>query len=171
MGRVKNYRSHPGILMPPSAIFYNDTLEPCATNGVIHWSDLRNPELPLIFYGHEFQEECLDEVKISYDWRCIFSSFYLQRATWYNPKEIDKIVQIISSLLREGEKSSPPLKPAEIGVMAPWREQVWKLRERLRNEKLSAVDVGTVEVCTQCAVFIATVNDADCRTIKEEKVA
>jgi len=27
----------------------------------------------------------------------------------------DKIVQIISWLLREGETSSPPLKPAEIG--------------------------------------------------------
>jgi hypothetical protein len=30
--------------------------------------------------------------------------------------------------------------------MAPWREQVWKLRERLRKESLNAVDVGTVEV-------------------------
>ena len=30
--------------------------------------------------------------------------------------------------------------------MAPWREQVWKLRERLRIEKYNKVDVGTVEV-------------------------
>jgi len=30
-------------------------------------------------------------------------------------------------------------------VMAPWREQVWKLREQLRKEGLNAVDVGTVE--------------------------
>lgn len=30
--------------------------------------------------------------------------------------------------------------------MAPWRGQVWKIRERLRKEKLSGVDVGTVEV-------------------------
>ena len=30
--------------------------------------------------------------------------------------------------------------------MAPWREQVWKLREQLRKESLNAVDVGTVEV-------------------------
>jgi superfamily I DNA and/or RNA helicase len=29
--------------------------------------------------------------------------------------------------------------------MAPWREQVWKLREELRKERLHAVDVGTVE--------------------------
>ena len=30
--------------------------------------------------------------------------------------------------------------------MAPWREQVWKLRETLRKEGLRSVDVGTVEV-------------------------
>jgi len=54
-------------------------------------------------------------------------------------------VEVITSLMQEAETCSPPLRPADIGVMAPWREQVWKLRERLRNEKLTAVDVGTVE--------------------------
>ena len=29
--------------------------------------------------------------------------------------------------------------------MAPWREQVWKIREALRKEVLYDVDVGTVE--------------------------
>jgi hypothetical protein len=29
--------------------------------------------------------------------------------------------------------------------MSAFREQVWKIREYLRKEKLSAVDVGTVE--------------------------
>ncbi|KAG6837047.1 hypothetical protein H0H93_015618 [Arthromyces matolae] len=124
----KNYRSHPAILMPPSALFYNDSLEPCANNGTITWSGLRKAELPLMFIGHEFPEECVDE-----------------RATWYNKGEIDKIVETIVSLLLEAERCDPPLSPADIGIMAPWREQVWRLRERLRNEKLHAVDVGTVE--------------------------
>ncbi|KAF8064102.1 P-loop containing nucleoside triphosphate hydrolase protein [Lyophyllum atratum] len=125
---VDNYRSHPAILMPPSAIFYADSLEPCATNGTITWSGLGNPELPLMFFGHQFPEECVDE-----------------RATWYNKGEIDEVVKVITSLMLEAQACSPPLRPADIGIMAPWREQVWKLRERLRNEKLSAVDVGTVE--------------------------
>ncbi|KAG5646161.1 hypothetical protein DXG03_004214 [Asterophora parasitica] len=128
---VKNYRSHPAILMPPSAIFYNDSLEPCATNGTITWTGLGNPELPLMFFGHNLPEECVDEV--------------MDRATWYNKGEIDKVIEVITTLLQEAETCSPPLRPAEIGIMAPWREQVWKLRERLRNEKLGAVDVGTVE--------------------------
>ena len=37
--------------------------------------------------------------------------------------------------------------------MAPWREQVWKLREQLRKESLNAVDVGTVEVSAKPACF------------------
>ncbi len=52
----------------------------------------------------------------------------------------------VTSLLSESDASDPPLRIDEIGVMAPWREQVWKLRERLRSRGLGKVDVGTVEV-------------------------
>lgn len=55
-------------------------------------------------------------------------------------------MEVIKSLLADSEKCKPRLHAKEIGVMAPWREQVWKLRERLRKEGLNAVDVGTVEV-------------------------
>ncbi|PBK71878.1 P-loop containing nucleoside triphosphate hydrolase protein [Armillaria solidipes] len=126
---VKNYRSHPAILMPPSALFYNDTLEPCARgNGVVVWSGLPNANIPLTFIGSTSLEECIDE-----------------RETWYNTGEIDLVVRTIKSLLAEGAMSVPPLAPKHIGVMAPWREQVWKLRERLRKEQLGQVDVGSVE--------------------------
>ncbi|KAJ7452153.1 P-loop containing nucleoside triphosphate hydrolase protein [Mycena galericulata] len=125
---VKNYRSHPAILMPPSAIFYDDSLVPCAVNGVIAWSGLPNPRLPLLFIGRDSKEECVDE-----------------RASWYNTGEIKCTVDTIVSLLADGASSSPPLQASEIGVMSPFREQVWKLREYLRKEKLNAVDVGTVE--------------------------
>ncbi|KAJ7222278.1 AAA domain-containing protein [Mycena pura] len=120
--------SHPAILMPPSAIFYDDSLLPCAVNGTIMWSGLPNPRLPLLFIGSEAKEECVDE-----------------RASWYNTGEIKCTVDTIVSLLAEGASSSPPLQASDIGVMSAFREQVWKIRERLRKEKLSAVDVGTVE--------------------------
>ncbi|KAJ7146052.1 P-loop containing nucleoside triphosphate hydrolase protein [Mycena epipterygia] len=126
---VKNYRSHPAILMPPSAMFYDDSLVPCAVNlGTIVWSGLPNPHLPLLFVGNESKEECVDE-----------------RSSWFNPMEIKCVLDTVVSLLAEGAASSPPLQASEIGVMAPFREQVWKIRECLRKEKLSAVDVGTVE--------------------------
>ncbi|KAF8903069.1 AAA domain-containing protein, partial [Mucidula mucida] len=126
---VKNYRSHPAILMPPSAIFYDDTLEPSAIfNGIITWSGLPSPKIPLKFIGGQWKEECIDE-----------------RATWFNEGEIDQVVATVTSLLSESDASDPPLCIDEIGVMAPWREQVWKLRERLRSRGLGKVDVGTVE--------------------------
>lgn len=60
---VENYRSHPAILMPPSAIFYEDSLEPCAINGIISWSKTPDSQLPLMFIGHEHKDETADEVR------------------------------------------------------------------------------------------------------------
>lgn len=76
----------------------------------------------------------------------IETHYFCQRASWFNDGEISKVVDTITSLLAEGETSTPPLQAADIGVMAPWRGQVWKIRESLRKKSLSRVDVGTVEV-------------------------
>jgi len=124
--------------MPPSAIFYNDTLQPYARNGKISWSGLPNPLLPLKFVGTEASEKSTDE-----------------RASWFNPGQINIIVAIIKSLLEDPRASDPPLRPGDISVMAPWRKQVWVMRKRLRNEGFSAVDVGTVEVRHWVSVFFS----------------
>jgi hypothetical protein len=135
------------ILMPPSAIFYDDSLEPCAQNGAISWTGLPNSEFPLVFIGNDSDEESIDEVRyISDELHCTDTQLLCQRASWFNDGEISKVVNTITSLLAEGTTSTPPLEAAHIGVMAPWRGQVWKIRESLRKKSLSRVDVGTVEV-------------------------
>jgi superfamily I DNA and/or RNA helicase len=48
--------------------------------------------------------------------------------------------------MKEADRCSPLLTPDQIGVMAPWREQVWKIREALRKVGLGKVDVGSIEV-------------------------
>jgi hypothetical protein len=48
--------------MPPSAIFYDDALEPFAQNGSVSWSGLPNPQLPLAFIGSSSEEQSVDEV-------------------------------------------------------------------------------------------------------------
>ena len=48
--------------MPPSTIFYNDTLQPCAKNGVISWKGLPNPKIPLKFVGDNSPEDTENEV-------------------------------------------------------------------------------------------------------------
>lgn len=55
------------ILMPPSAIFYDDSLEPCAQNGTISWTGLPNSEFPLVFVGNDSDEESIDEVRHASD--------------------------------------------------------------------------------------------------------
>jgi superfamily I DNA and/or RNA helicase len=156
----QNYRSHYAILMPPSAIFYNDSLIAAARNGTVSWSGLPCPTLPLVFFGLDSREECINEVN-TFALRPLLNylNAVLQRATWYNNAEISKTVEIIISLLSESGTCSPALKPRDIGVMAPWRQQVWNIRERLREKKLRDVDVGTIEVSRrlhECVLFLAS---------------
>jgi superfamily I DNA and/or RNA helicase len=138
--------------MPPSAMFYNDTLRPHAKNGTVYYAELPNPKMPLVVIGVEGRDESVDEVRGPHF--CFFCFRFAQvhgfpptqRASWFNPDEIAHILSTVTTLIADSRLSSPPLQQAEIGVMAPWRAQVWKLREELRAAGLSGVDVGTVEV-------------------------
>ena len=59
---VKNYRSHPGILLLPSTIFYDDALEPVANVPLSQWEGLPNKRLPMLIQGIEANEDWIDEV-------------------------------------------------------------------------------------------------------------
>lgn len=86
--------------------------------------------------------------------------------SFFNAGETHLVTQIVSGLLRipsithtatnpdeyffprpEGgvEDVKQHLKPAEISVISPFREQVWSIRVALRAMGLGAVDVGDVE--------------------------
>jgi hypothetical protein len=135
--------------MPPSAIFYGDTLQPRAANGILNWSGLPNSRVPVKFIGHQSEEDTND-----HDWVRLFiwlsdasyETMAPQRVSWFNKREVEIVVEVVKSLLAEAETSKPPLRPEEIGIMAPWREQVRLLREELRKADFHAVDVGTIEV-------------------------
>jgi len=127
--------------MPPSAMFYNDILQPYAQNGKISWSGLPNPRLPLKFIGTDALEKSTDE-----------------KASWYNPGQINIVVDIIKSLLVDPRASDPSLRNSDISVMAPWWKQVWMMRKRLRNEGFSEVNVGTVEVRPWAFIFLSLVS-------------
>ena len=99
--------------------------------------------------GHDSKEKSDDEVRPGCsicDNMLIRLRFVQQRASWFNTGDVGLVVEAIESLLSEGPQSTPPLQADQIGVMAPWRAQVWKIREALREKSLNKVDVGTVEV-------------------------
>lgn len=115
----------PAILMAPSGLFYNGSLKPAAKDvRMIKWSGLPNAQVPIVFRNCETEDSTTDE-----------------GASWYNEGEIDQVVDTILSLRKE----QPDIQPKEIAVITPWREQVWRIRARLRLIGLHGVDVGHVE--------------------------
>lgn len=129
---VKNYRSHVGLLMVPSLLFYNDTLQPCANSAVqqtplLNWPGLTNKTIPLLMWHTEGTEDMVDE-----------------GSSWFSEAELDRVANTISDLVANSRQfaSSTPLKPADISVISPFREQVWKIRIKLRLLGLGEVNVG-----------------------------
>ncbi|KAG0053626.1 hypothetical protein BGZ83_000767 [Gryganskiella cystojenkinii] len=132
---VQNYRCHPKMLMMPSAMFYNDTLVASAdetkVTSMLGCPILPNPDCPIAFVG----VTGLD------------SSYLEEAVSWYNMDEALQIESIVERLLTRSndEEDYFNVKMTDIGVIAPFREQVKVLRQQLRAKGYSSVNVGTVE--------------------------
>lgn len=129
---TKNYRSATPILMLPSTLFYNETLEPYAPasthNSALHrWSTLPNPGWPILFHGIIGDDFPIDE-----------------GASFYNDAEVTLITQYALSLVGS-DTPHGPLRAKEISIISPFREQVWRIRLALRAVGLHDADVGNVE--------------------------
>lgn len=61
VGLIRNYRSHPGILLASSTMFYGDRLEPKAFLPSARWRGLPNPKLPIKIIGVEAAENWVEE--------------------------------------------------------------------------------------------------------------
>lgn len=148
---IRNYRArHPALLHLPSTLFYSDSLVPCAPATVrlvdllTNWSQLPHRGalrgMPMLFADVRSHEEWVDE-----------------GVSWWNEGEVRKIVELCRSLigpmdrlpsknkLRSPQNGEPIVKPSEIAVISPFREQVWRLRVALRAAGLGDVAVGPVE--------------------------
>ena len=79
---------------------------------------------PLLFFGVQGRDMSEDDT-----------------ASFYNPVEAAAVRTLIQRLLA-GQHG---ICTNDIGVIAPYRKQVQKIRQLLRNENLNAVRVGTVD--------------------------
>lgn len=134
---VQNYRSHPKMLMMPSAMFYNNTLiasgEKRVINSMLGCQMLPNPDCPIAFVGVNGTD----------------TSHLGEAVSWRNELEADKVAEVIQRLLRsetDEDHKGFNVKVTDIGVIAPFREQVKHLRQVLRAKGFAGVNVGTVEV-------------------------
>lgn len=125
---IRNYRSHPAILAVPSALFYNDTLVPEAsnTNYLEGWSGWKGRRgIPVKFCLNGGMDEWHEE-----------------GVSFYNIREIKIACNIAKDLV-----SSGLVAPHEVAIMAQFREQIRRLRRALRSPayNLRDVNVGPIE--------------------------
>ncbi|KAK9468616.1 P-loop containing nucleoside triphosphate hydrolase protein [Lipomyces arxii] len=122
---VRNYRSHPALLAVPSSLFYYDTLLAEAVNvdTLCNWHQLPNHAMPMLFIENKGIDEMVED-----------------GVSWYNNDELKLVCDIAKELVDQ-----QLVKPFEIAIAVPFREQIRRIRNRLRAQHLRAVNVGPVE--------------------------
>ncbi|XP_071388139.1 putative helicase mov-10-B.1 [Centroberyx affinis] len=136
---LSNYRSHPAILEIPNKLFYDGELEPCAAerkrNSYCSWKHLPREGFPLIFHG----------VVGNNDREANSPSFF-------NKEEVDVLLDYLKKLIHDlHQKGVTKIEPKHIGIIAPYRKQVEKIRKALkidkdlRKENLENITIGSVE--------------------------
>ncbi|XP_056278751.1 putative helicase mov-10-B.2 [Pseudoliparis swirei] len=136
---LRNYRSHSAILKIPNELFYNGELQPYADIAICRlyckWEHLPEKGFPLIFHGVAGTDQHDDN-----------------NYSVYNMAEVEVLIEYLKALVDHLHKKGVTIiEPGEIGIIAPYREQVDKIKHALRmdrelkKENLENVLVGTVE--------------------------
>uniref|UniRef100_A0A061SEU4 Putative helicase MOV10L1 n=1 Tax=Tetraselmis sp. GSL018 TaxID=582737 RepID=A0A061SEU4_9CHLO len=142
---LRNYRSNAALLELPSHLFYDDLLISEADKEATrppNWDEIAYPsggKLPvetrheMLFYGVMGQQVAADPLVPS----------------WSNPVEALRCVELVEGLLRSAMSRASGnrqlLLEKDIGVMAPFRKQVYEIRKLLRQRRLGDVRCGTVD--------------------------
>lgn len=123
-----NYRSHPAILKPPNTLFYHSCLVEAA-NRAYTYALVDHPALPTKNFPVMFHHVCGKDEREH------------NSPSWFNPLEVTAVAGVLEQLLQSGR-----VQANEIGIIAPYRKQVVKLRTALaRIPRAQGVMVGTTE--------------------------
>ncbi|XP_041656201.1 putative helicase mov-10-B.2 [Cheilinus undulatus] len=136
---LHNYRSHPAILEIPNELFYDRELVASADEmlriSYCRWPHLPKRDFPLIFHGVTGR----DEREAS-------------SPSFFNVPEVEVLMSYVRKLLETEGKSQGKLAPRDIGIIAPYRKQVQKIRKALEKvgkdfkfKDMNALKVGSVE--------------------------
>ncbi|XP_051996519.1 putative helicase mov-10-B.1 [Xyrauchen texanus] len=134
---LRNYRSHPAILKIPNELFYENELQVFANQmereAFCRWEHLPKKGFPVVFHGVMGKDER-----------------EANSPSFFNVTEIEVIVSYLNKLKQtQGKKGLPKLTTNDIGIIAPYRKQVEKVRKALNTvSELSQwkdIKVGSVE--------------------------
>uniref|UniRef100_A0A671PS60 RNA helicase n=1 Tax=Sinocyclocheilus anshuiensis TaxID=1608454 RepID=A0A671PS60_9TELE len=137
---LQNYRSHPSILKIPNELFYDGELVACAEKIIscqyCTWEHLPKSEFPVIFHGVIGKDERESN-----------------SPSFFNTSEIDIMIDYLKKLLlTQAKKGIAKISPKEIGIIAPYRKQVEKIRKAIKMHRelkscsgIEELKVGSVE--------------------------
>ncbi|XP_014371932.2 putative helicase mov-10-B.1 [Papilio machaon] len=145
---VKNFRSHPDILAIPNELFYENNLQALAQFDPISEKSILN--LPggnraVIFHAVNSKEQRMGKAP-----------------SFYNEKELDMLKKYVRALVDVHN-----VLHKDIGVIAPYIRQVYKMKEWLTASNYSEIEVGTVESFQgkeKRVILVSTVR-ANCRLL------
>lgn len=133
---LRNYRSHPAILKIPNELFYDGELQVCADeflrNSYCRWEYLPKRDFPVIFHG----VTGIDEREAS-------------SPSFFNRAEVEVLMDYVKKLLEtQAKKGLSTIKPKDIGIIAPYRKQVQKIRKALEKvgKDLKCTDMDDLKV-------------------------
>lgn len=164
---LHNYRSHPDILEFPNQRFYEGKLKATANEIVrtsfCRWEYLPTKGFPVIFYG----VAGVNEREAS-------------SPSIFNRAEVQVLIDYVKKLLQtNGKRGLGTISPSDIGIIAPYRKQVQKIRQALdkvrkdlRLKDLSGLKVGTVEEFQgqeRRVIIVSTVRSHQSQTMSDEK--
>ncbi|XP_032376607.1 putative helicase mov-10-B.1 [Etheostoma spectabile] len=137
---LRNYRSHPAILKVPNELFYDEELQCCADemlrNSYCRWEYLKKEDFPVIFKG----VTGVDDREAS-------------SPSFFNIAEVEVLMDYVKKLLQtQGKRGLATISPRDIGIIAPYRKQVQKIRKALEKvgkdfkfKDIRTLKVGSVE--------------------------
>ncbi|KAJ0023976.1 hypothetical protein NQD34_003875 [Periophthalmus magnuspinnatus] len=137
---LRNYRSHAAILKVPNEMFYENELQVFADQWeretYCKWTHLPKKGFPIIFHGVMGKDER-----------------EANSPSFFNVSEIEVLMDYLVKLIEtQGKKGLPKLSAKDIGIIAPYRKQVEKIRKALNSVKavsqwsdVKELKVGSVE--------------------------
>ncbi|KAM4047751.1 helicase MOV-10 isoform 2-T2 [Anomaloglossus baeobatrachus] len=131
---LQNYRSHPDILSVPNELFYDNELQVKAneivTCAYCNWEKLPKRNFPIIFHHVMGKDEREGN-----------------SPSFFNVYEIEVLASYLHSLLEsQGKKGVAKISPTEIGIIAPYRKQVEKIRKAIDKEFKAVAGIKDLKV-------------------------
>ncbi|XP_049877513.1 putative helicase mov-10-B.1 [Pectinophora gossypiella] len=146
---VQNFRSDPDILHIPNSLFYTDKpLQPKAKPdplSKVSILGLMGGDRAVVFHSVNSREQRMGNAP-----------------SYFNEKELLMLQRYMRALVNDHGVS-----PSDIGIIAPYIRQVYKMRDWLKQNSYEEVEIGTVESFQgkeKRVVLVSTVR-ANCRLL------